>query len=129
MSTENPAKSLAILKGGGNTLEVMFRYEDIPDFCYICGKLGHILNECDQTSEESDDEKRITYGEWLRASPHKPYSTKLEASRTHVHMPEGDQAQAALAPVEEARGVARKLQMDREVLSDQLTCVLNNIGL
>ncbi|KAJ4839569.1 hypothetical protein Tsubulata_002285 [Turnera subulata] len=38
--------------------------------------MDHILKECEQRSGESDEEEVWSYGEWLRASPHKPYSTK-----------------------------------------------------
>ncbi|KAI9187214.1 hypothetical protein LWI28_025616 [Acer negundo] len=45
-------------------------YERLPEFCYACGKLGHVLKEC------SDYEARIEalegastkFGAWMRAS-------------------------------------------------------------
>ncbi|KAJ4830067.1 hypothetical protein Tsubulata_009275 [Turnera subulata] len=80
-------KSLLIKKESGKEIAVSFRYEGIPNFCYICGKLGHVLKDCDDRSEESDEEERHNYGEWLRASPRKPYSVRLEASY-EAKMPE-----------------------------------------
>ncbi|KAK0599138.1 hypothetical protein LWI29_002696 [Acer saccharum] len=45
-------------------------YERLPEFCYACGKLGHVLREC------PDDEARIEalegvstkFGAWMRAT-------------------------------------------------------------
>ncbi|KAJ4846150.1 hypothetical protein Tsubulata_034325 [Turnera subulata] len=129
LNVDHPLKkSLVIRKGGGTNVEVMFRYEGIPNFCYIYGKLGHVLKECEQRSEESDEEERITYGEWLRASPRKPYSVKMEASHNPAHMSGSVQAPVESEQPEGARGVVRQLQMDREVLLEQLTRVLNLKG-
>ncbi|KAJ4842367.1 hypothetical protein Tsubulata_015724 [Turnera subulata] len=41
---------------------------------------GHVLKECELWSEDSDEEEKTSFGEWLRASPRKPFSAKLVAS-------------------------------------------------
>ncbi|KAJ4839681.1 hypothetical protein Tsubulata_043932 [Turnera subulata] len=74
-------KSLTISKEGGPTMEVSFCYEGIPNFCYICGKLGHVLKKCDCYNEDSVEEEKHNFGELLRASSRKPYSVKIEAVR------------------------------------------------
>lgn len=39
-------------------------YERLPNFCYLCGKLGHLNRDCDiQVSADSHP----SYGNWLRA--------------------------------------------------------------
>ncbi|KAJ4823219.1 hypothetical protein Tsubulata_025239 [Turnera subulata] len=72
-------RTLAIRKGNGASIEVSFRYEGIPNFCYLCGKLGHLFKECDLQREESDEEEVLSFREWMRASSRKPFSARLEA--------------------------------------------------
>ncbi|KAJ4835304.1 hypothetical protein Tsubulata_048151, partial [Turnera subulata] len=50
---------------------VRFRYEDLPEFCYFCGRLGHSMVKC---WVKGDDDKLPTYdisekgfGPWLKA--------------------------------------------------------------
>lgn len=45
---------------------IQFQYEKLPNFCYICGKLGHVQAECDDDEARGFDNK---YGPWLRAPP------------------------------------------------------------
>ncbi|KAJ4827699.1 hypothetical protein Tsubulata_027558 [Turnera subulata] len=78
LNMEKPLrKSLTIRRGAGLSSEVYYRYEGILNFCYLCGRLGHSLKECEKRSEELDEEEILSYGEWLRASPLKPYSAKM----------------------------------------------------
>lgn len=39
-------------------------YEKLPDFCYGCGCLGHIIKECEDHNGATDEE--LPYGAWLR---------------------------------------------------------------
>ena len=52
----------------GNVAVIEIKYERLPDFCYVCGKLGHIERDCLSLSEEDRDEDK-QWGSWLRASP------------------------------------------------------------
>ena len=45
--------------------EVTFKYEHLPDFCYICGVIGH--NDRDCPSKQKWDTKQ-EYGPWLKAN-------------------------------------------------------------
>lgn len=47
---------------------VELKYECLPTFCYVCGRIGHIVRDClDVDDEERGTEKQ--WGSWIRASP------------------------------------------------------------
>ncbi|KAL2899415.1 hypothetical protein RDABS01_024497 [Bienertia sinuspersici] len=49
---------------------VDIKYERLGDFCYYCGKLGHVDRDCEETMiEEEKKEMVYRYGPWMRASP------------------------------------------------------------
>ena len=45
-----------------------FKFIKRPDFCYGCGKLGHVLKGY-KTIKAEEGEPNLQYGAWLRASP------------------------------------------------------------
>ncbi|KAH0974387.1 hypothetical protein GBA52_016286 [Prunus armeniaca] len=52
----------------GNTVFVEFRYERLSEFCFCCGRVGHVFKECsfvDPTAKHASDKP---YGIWLRAT-------------------------------------------------------------
>ncbi|OMO67876.1 reverse transcriptase [Corchorus capsularis] len=48
---------------------VMFKYEKLPDFCFVCGCLTHIETECEiaYTMKKNTRKYIRQYGNWLRA--------------------------------------------------------------
>ncbi|XVF12342.1 hypothetical protein REPUB_Repub08aG0108400 [Reevesia pubescens] len=53
----------------GNDLFVSFRFEKLPDFCYVCGHLDHQESECDIAFNMNKMVGGVSreYGAWLRA--------------------------------------------------------------
>nr|POE84238.1 hypothetical protein CFP56_71179 [Quercus suber] len=49
----------------GEKFWVSFRYERLPTFCFHCGRLGHDLKHCQETSNNQSSSNQ--YGDWLRA--------------------------------------------------------------
>ncbi|CAL9013385.1 unnamed protein product, partial [Prunus brigantina] len=57
-----------MLLPSGNNVFVEFRYERLPEFCFCCGRMGHVFKVCsfvDQVSKQADDKP---YGIWLKAT-------------------------------------------------------------
>ncbi|KAL0362122.1 UNVERIFIED_CONTAM: hypothetical protein Scaly_1167400 [Sesamum calycinum] len=62
---------LRTARGEGSV--VSFTYERLPNFCCLCGLLGHIDRNCSRRHEEGFMEfgGELQYGEWLRAPVYK----------------------------------------------------------
>ncbi|KAI5014210.1 hypothetical protein ZWY2020_055600 [Hordeum vulgare] len=55
------------IDGGGEEEEgawCRFEYEFLPEFCYVCGMVGHSERACDM---QLDKNRRAQFGGWLRA--------------------------------------------------------------
>ena len=57
-----------IRSSSGSIVMVDIKYERLPNYCYGCGRLGHIERDCLFTPEEDRDGDK-QWGSWLRASP------------------------------------------------------------
>lgn len=49
----------------GERFWVSFRYERLPTFCYVCGKIGHDEKHCSVKQDGQQVDRQ--YGEWLKA--------------------------------------------------------------
>lgn len=46
-----PLKRGTILKYQEKSLKVLFKYERLPTFCFVCGRIGHQLKDCEEIRE------------------------------------------------------------------------------
>ncbi|KAK4392767.1 hypothetical protein Sango_2054500 [Sesamum angolense] len=62
---------------------VTFTYERLPNFCYVCGRIGHIFKWCEQRFQAGfeDPGKNAPYGPWLRALPRTDARTRFPHNR------------------------------------------------
>ncbi|CAJ2638278.1 unnamed protein product [Trifolium pratense] len=70
-----PLKRGTVLNYQGKRLHVFFKYERLPNFCYMCRRIGHQMKDCEEVEGNEEDgyedieEKELPYGSWLKASP------------------------------------------------------------
>lgn len=68
LSLDKPLKRRMKIKMSGNEwFWVNFKYENVPNFCFICGIVGHSERFCSQLFEKSEEEIMKPYGSWMRA--------------------------------------------------------------
>jgi hypothetical protein len=46
-------------------MPIVVRYENVPYFCFTCGRIGHAAANCEQGEDEG---QAIKFGEELRVS-------------------------------------------------------------
>ncbi|XP_058734335.1 uncharacterized protein LOC131606068 [Vicia villosa] len=72
---KQPLKRGTVIRFKEKNLRVYFKYERLPTFCFVCGRLGHQIKDCEEIENlgeegyEDLEEKELSYGAWLRASP------------------------------------------------------------
>lgn len=61
INIHKPLKRGILMKLGAMAEErwVRIAYEKIPDFCYGCGMLGHLIMDCKKRPEEQENEPRF----------------------------------------------------------------------
>ncbi|KAK1578296.1 hypothetical protein Q3G72_029167 [Acer saccharum] len=49
---------------------VSLKYERLPEFCYVCGRIGHASKECFDETAKIEALKGVStkFGSWMRAS-------------------------------------------------------------
>ncbi|KAK3006808.1 hypothetical protein RJ639_015769 [Escallonia herrerae] len=55
-----------------NRAWIGLQYERLPDFCFNCGRLGHVLRTCSHPPLTSQAHPKSPFGPWLRAESLEP---------------------------------------------------------
>lgn len=75
LNSRLPLKRGTVVRFKDKILKVFFKYERLLTFCFVCGRFGHQLKDCDDVGELSEEgfeqleERDFSYEAWLRASP------------------------------------------------------------
>lgn len=65
---EKPLKRrMKIRKSGNDWQWIIFKYENVPTFYFICGVLGHSEKFCSKLFDTPENEITKPYGAWMRA--------------------------------------------------------------
>ena len=80
-----PLKRGTIIRYNGKYLKIYFKYQRFPTFCFVWGRIGHQLRDCDEIEGKEGEgydeieERELPFGPWLRASP---YEARIRISDT-----------------------------------------------
>ena len=67
VDVKNPFKIYIFLKlRNAKTSKVIIKYENLPNICFSCGRLGRGSNDC---ADAQGDRKSVSFGTWFKASP------------------------------------------------------------
>ncbi|CAI8618691.1 unnamed protein product [Vicia faba] len=56
MNLKNPLKRGTVVRFKEKAHKVFFKYERLPTFCFICGRLWHQLKDCEASCDLCDEE-------------------------------------------------------------------------
>ncbi|KAL5819940.1 hypothetical protein ACOSQ4_023782 [Xanthoceras sorbifolium] len=61
-------RGLRVAMGENDELvSVLLCYERLPNFCYFCGLVGHLIRDCLLNDKGLMDDSNLKFGQWLRA--------------------------------------------------------------
>nr|GMD98183.1 uncharacterized protein LOC109147766 [Ipomoea batatas] len=66
--TKPLTSKMRIRRPGGEWSWISFRYERLPNFCFICGIIGHTEKFCLKLFKEFGQPEEKQYGAWIRAA-------------------------------------------------------------
>lgn len=70
-----PLQRGILIEPGGDqeSVWICIQYKRLPDFCYYCGRIGHVMKDCrDLTLEKGKDAENFQFGGWLRFQGSQP---------------------------------------------------------
>nr|XP_027064682.1 uncharacterized protein LOC113690802 [Coffea arabica] len=109
INTSLPLLRGTVVKLGGQSIWVEFRYEKCPDFCYGCGLIGHSDKSCRHKSGTTRGNSKPQFGPWMRAQTKGASPKKRTEYRSD---PPKD-------PKESMNAVAQKLLFEGEYIVHQ----------
>lgn len=65
-------RKMKMKREGGDWFWIEFKYERLPNFCFLCGVLGNTERFCHKLFEGANDETERPYGPWIRATGRRP---------------------------------------------------------
>ncbi|CAH9106030.1 unnamed protein product [Cuscuta epithymum] len=71
MDVQAPLKKRMRVRNGTDVHWVDLKYERLPHFCFICGKLGHVDRFCPKWLDGFKADQEKPFGVWLRAGGRK----------------------------------------------------------
>lgn len=86
-------RKMKMKKNGGECFWIEFKYERLPNFCFLCGIIGHTERFCFKHFEGVNEETERPYGPWLRATGRRSTAnmgspwlvTEISRAETKVH--------------------------------------------
>ncbi|CAI9099317.1 OLC1v1036112C1 [Oldenlandia corymbosa var. corymbosa] len=68
LDLKNPLERGTLSRHNGKEVWVEFRYEQLPNFCYYCGCIGHLERSCECRMKDIDNNcvTKDQFGPWLR---------------------------------------------------------------
>ncbi|KAL5839078.1 hypothetical protein ACOSQ4_011686 [Xanthoceras sorbifolium] len=107
--------------GDGEMCSALLCYERLPNFCFFCGCMGHLLRECQSNNKGLLDHSSLKFGAWMRA----PAASKSKFLRNSSSGPVASDSVSVpggvgTAPVEVDLGVSGKKKGDDSVVTDSV---------
>lgn len=82
LDVSQPLLRGTMVKMGDNRIWVDFEYERCPDFCYLCGIIGHNEKSCFTKNKPGANRDSAQFGAWMLANSGKIIEQKME--RTNI---------------------------------------------
>lgn len=107
-------------EGGGAKICIVLLYERLPNFCFACGRIGHIVPDCIDASANKDE---LGFGSWIKApsfvSGRKSGSSKVSEGSENTN----SSSQAIFKPLVDEQGAL--FEADCQEASAIVACNLN----
>ncbi|TXG63243.1 hypothetical protein EZV62_010237 [Acer yangbiense] len=73
--------------GDGVETTMLLRYERLPNVCFICGRIGHMTNECMEVVENpvGEGKAKPIFGAWMKASGYLRRNSFRYQRGPHIH--------------------------------------------